>query len=423
MRIFSLSLLFLFLVACQKPAATESKSEKKGGGGPVKVASAKARELSVKRNVESVGTLFPYDETVVSAEIDGKVEELKVDLGDFVRKGQLMVRLGDEEQRYVLAQNEAALRSSLERLGLQDEKDRVQDVKQTPDVRRAQADLEDAEQRFRRTRELRDQGIGAQADLDAAQTRFNAARAAYDATINQTRNLIQEVERYKAVVDFQRKKLRDTSVYAPFDASVKERNVAIGQFIRANTPLLTLVKTDPLRLRIDVPERFGPYLRTGLVASIEVEAFEGKRFTGKIWRISPTVDQSKRTFVAEALIDNPGGQLKAGSYARARIPTEKVETAVLVPNRAVLYILGSNKVFVIQDGAIDARDVKLGERFENDVEIIEGLAPGEIVATSNLARLDTGSKVEIDNTPKGGGNNGGSKKGSPAAELSQRNAE
>ncbi|GAB4373958.1 MAG: efflux RND transporter periplasmic adaptor subunit [Bryobacter sp.] len=417
MRIlFVLTFAFL-LTNCGKQEETAKSAAAKKGGGPVAVRSAVARELVVKRNVESVGTLFPYDETVVSAEIDGKVEELNVDLGDRVKKGQMMVRLGDEEQRYLLAQNEAQLRSSLERLGLRNEKDRVQDIKLTPDVRRAQADLEDAEQRFRRTRELRDQGIGAQADLDAAQTRFNAARAAYDATVNQTRNLIQEVERFKAVVDLQRKKLRDTTVYAPFDASVKERNVAVGQFVRANTPLLTLVKTDPLRLRIDVPERFGPFMRTGLVARVEIEAFEGRTFTGKIWRISPTVDQSKRTFVAEALIENPDTQLKAGSYARARIPTEKTETAILVPTRSVLYILGSNKVYVIKDDTIEARDVKLGERFETDVEILEGVAAGEVVATTNLPRLDTGSKVRIDNSPKGGA------KGGEGAALSSKMSE
>jgi multidrug efflux pump subunit AcrA (membrane-fusion protein) len=385
----------LFFASCQK---SEKVVAAKKESGPIKVRSAEARERVVKRNVESVGTLFAFDETIVSAEIDGKVDQVKVDLGDTVSKGQLMVHISDEEQRYLLAQNEAQLRSSLERLGLSKEGDRVQDVRQTPDVRRAQADLDDAEQRFKRTRELRDQGIGAQADLDQAQARFNSAKANYDATINQTRNLIQEVERFKAVVDLQRKKLRDTNVYAPFAASVKERQVTVGQFVRANTPLLTLVKTDPLRLRIDVPERFAPYVKTGLVAQVEIEAFEGQKFSGKIWRVSPTVDQAKRTFVAEALLDNPGSRLKPGSYARARIPTDKTETAVLVPARAVQYVLGSNKVYVIKEGTIDAREVKLGERFEADVEILEGVAAGETIAMSNLPRLDTGSKVAVDNS-------------------------
>lgn len=405
-------LVCLFFVSCKKEQqAAVAKKE----SGPVKVRSAEARERVVKRNVESVGTLFAFDETIISAEIDGKAEEVKADLGDNVTKGQILVKISDEEQRYLLAQNEAQLRSSLERLGLTKDTDRVQDVRSTPDVRRSQADLDDAEQRFKRTRELRDQGIGAQADLDQAQARLNSAKATYDATINQTRNLIQEVERFKAVVDLQRKKLRDTNVYAPFAASVKERQVTVGQFVRANTPLFTLVKTDPLRLRIDVPERFAPYIKAGLIATIEIEAFEGQKFSGKIWRVSPTVDQAKRTFVAEALLDNPGSRLKPGSYARARIPTDKSESAVLLPTRAVQYVLGSNKVYVIKEGTIDAREVKLGERFENEVEILEGVQAGETVAMTNLPRLDTGSKVAIDNSaPTEKGGEKGEKKASSA---------
>lgn len=385
--------LFSLLASCNKEKkAVEIKKEL----GPTKVSAVTARQRVVKRTVESVGTLFPLDETIVSAEIDGRVDRVEVDLGDLVKKGQLMVHISDEEQRYILAQNEAQLRSSMERLGLTKEADRVKDVKLTPDVRKAEADVFEAQQRFKRTRELRDQGIGAQAELDQAQARFNSAEAAYDSTINQTRNLIQEVERFKAVVDLQRKKLRDTSVFAPFEASLKERQVTVGQYVRANTPLMTLVKTNPLRLRLDVPERMAPWVKIGQIASVEVEAFEGQKFPGKIWRVSPSVDSAKRTFIAEALIDNPGMRLKPGSYAKARIPTDKTDTIVLLPTKAVQYVLGSNKAYVIKDGVIDAREVRVGERFETDVEILEGVVAGEIVATTNLPKLDTGSKVEID---------------------------
>ncbi len=389
-----LALLVLF-TSCnkeQKVAATKKES------GPLKVRAVTATQRVVKRSIESVGTLFPLDETIVSAEIDGRVDRVDADLGDFVNKGQVMVHISDEEQRYLLAQNEAQLRSSLERLGLTKDTDRVQDVKTTPDVRRAEADLQDAEQRYKRTRELRDQGIGPQADLDQAQARFNSAKAGYDATVNQTRNLVQEVERFKAIVDLQRKKLRDTTVYAPFAASVKERQVTVGQYVRANTPLIVLVKTDPLRLRLDVPERMAPWVKVGQIAQVEVEAFEGQKFNGKIWRVAPSVDQAKRTFIAEALIDNPGMRLKPGSYAKARIPTDKSETIVLLPNRAIQYVLGSNKAYVIKDDTIEAREVKIGERFETEIEILEGVAAGETVATTNLPRLDTGSKVSIDTT-------------------------
>ncbi|MBI3683834.1 MAG: efflux RND transporter periplasmic adaptor subunit [Acidobacteria bacterium] len=378
-------------------ACTRSKDVpvRKDAAGPVQVRSAVVKPRQIQRVVESVGTLYPFDEVLVSAEIEGRVDLVEADLGDAVTQGQILVHISDEEQRYVLAQNEAQLRQSLERLGLKSEKDRVQDVTETPDVRRASADLLEARQRYERVKNLVEQGIGAKSELDQASARFQSLQAGYDATVNQTRNLIQEVERFKAQVDLQRKKLRDTSVRAPFAAFVKERQVTVGQYVRPNAPLMSLVKTDPIRLRLEVPERMAPWIKNGQVAEVGVEAFTDRKFHGKVWRISPTVDQSKRTFVVEALISNPSGQLKPGSYARARMPTDKSERIVVIPTRAVNYVLGSNKAYVIKEEVIEARDVKLGDRFDLEVEIIEGLHEGEAVATGPLARLDTGTKVSV----------------------------
>lgn len=364
--------------------------------GPLEVRAAEVRTRTLTRAVESVGTLYPFDEAIISAEVPGPLVEVAADLGDAVKQGQILARISDEEQRYLVAQQEAQLRQSLERLGLKEEKDRVQDIRETPDVRRARADLQEAEQRYRRTRELVDQGIGARADLDSAQARFQAMQAAYDATLNQTRNLIQEVERFKAGLDLQRKRLRDTSVRAPFDALVKERQATAGQFVQANNPLFTLVKISPIRLRIEVPERMAPWLKIGQVAEVSVEAFENRVFQGKVWRIAPTVDQTKRTFVVEALIDNANAELKPGSYARARIATDKTDAVRMIPARALNYVLGTNKAYVIKpDQTIEVRDVTVGDRFPNEVEIVEGLEDGERVAMGPLNRLDSGSTVRV----------------------------
>ena len=113
----------------------------------------------------------------------------------------------------------------------------------------------------------------------------------------------------------------------------------------------------------------------------------------RAWRISPTVDQSKRTFIVEALIQNPTGALKPGSYARARVPTNKSEAIKLVPAKAVNYVFGSNKVYVVNSNTIETREIKLGDRFDQDVEVLEGIQAGERVATTQLNRLDTGSRV------------------------------
>ena len=378
--------------SCSRQQAIQAKQD----SGPVQVRVAPVVVREVQRTVESVGTLFPFDETVISAEIEGRVDAVKVDLGDRVSQGQVMVHIMDEEQRYMLAQMEAQMRQSMERLGLKDEGEKVKDIREAPDSRRARAELFDAEQRYNRYRNLVDQGIASKADLDQAESRFKAMQAAYDSTLYQTRNLIQEVERYRAQLDLQRKKLRDATVKAPFAGSVKERQVTLGQYVRPNTPLLTMVKTDPVRLRLEVPERMAPWIRTGQSAEVSLEAFADRKFSARIWRISPTVDQSKRTFVVEALIDNPKDELKPGSYARARVPTNKSERIQLVPTRSVTYLFGSNKAYVVKsDNTIDAREVKLGDRYDQEVEIVEGLAEGERVATTQLTRLDTGTKVRV----------------------------
>ena len=307
----------LLFSGCGKEQNVQAKPD----NAPVQVKVMPVSVRDVRRVVQSVGTLFPLDETVVSAEIEGRVLEVKADLGDAVQKGAVLVTISDEEQRYLVAQMEAQLRSAMERVGLRNENDRITDVRESTEVRRAQADLFDAEQRYTRMKSLVDQGIGSRSDYDQAQARYNAARAAYDSSINQARNLLQEIERNKAALQLQRKKLRDTTVYAPFAGHVKERTITPGTFVRPNTPLFTLVKTDPVRLRLEVPERMAPWIRVGQMAEVFVEAFENRKFDGKVWRISPTVEQTKRTFVVEALISNPRAELKPGSYARASLPT------------------------------------------------------------------------------------------------------
>ncbi len=389
MKFLVAAAFILLLSACGRQPSVQAKQ----APGPISIETSPVLLRQVQRAVESVGTLYPYDESVISAEIDGRVDRVKVDLGDQVNAGDVMVHISDEEQRYLLTQNEAQLHQSLERLGLKNENEKVKDIRDSPDPRRAQADLLDAEQRLKRSRSLVDQGIASQSDLDAAEARFKAAQASYDSTLYQTRNLVSEVERTRAMLDMQRKKLRDTSVRAPFKGFVKERQVTIGQFVRVNTPLVTLVKIDPIRLRLEVPERMAPWVKVGQIVDVLVEAFEGRKFQGTIWRMAPTVDQNKRTFIVEALIQNPASLLKPGSYARAHVPTNKIDAIKLVPIKAVNYVFGSNKVYVVNGDTIEAREVKLGDRFEQNVEVLEGIREGESVATTQLNRLDTGSRV------------------------------
>jgi RND family efflux transporter MFP subunit len=140
-----------------------------------------------------------------------------------------------------------------------------------------------------------------------------------------------------------------------------------------------------------------PWVKTGQFADVSLEAFPDRTFRGRIWRISPTVEQSKRTFIVEALIENPNALLKPGSYAKARVHTDKQDMIKLVPTLSINYVFGSNKVYIVKGDVIEARDVKIGDRFGNDTEIVEGIQNGERVATTQVTRLDTGVKVQVEN--------------------------
>src|SRR3982751_6640489 len=134
------AVVFAALPACTKQQPVQAKQD----SGPIKVQAVPVTAREVRRVVQSVGTLFPFDEGVISAEIEGRVAEIGADLGDRVAKGQVLVRISDEEQRYILAQTEAQLRMAMERVGLRNENDRIKDIRDASEVRRAQADLFDA---------------------------------------------------------------------------------------------------------------------------------------------------------------------------------------------------------------------------------------------------------------------------------------
>jgi RND family efflux transporter MFP subunit len=362
---------------------------------PIKVRVAQVRTQAIDRRVETVGTLFADQEVTVSSEVEGRVAEVLVDLGDRVQKGRALATIVPDEQKYNLAQQEAQLRQALARLGLQNEEDRVADINQVPDVKKAIADLQEAEQRFRRVKELVAQNVASAQDLDQAESRYKALQATLDVTRHQVQNLIGLVSQYKASVALARKRLSDTAVRAPFDGAIRQRLAEVGQYMRPQAPMFELVKIDQLRLRAEVPEKMAPWVKVGNTVELQVEAHPGRVFQGRVSRISPAVDEQKRTFAIEALIPNAESLLRPGFYTKAAIVTERKEAVLTIPSDAVLYAYGTNKAFVVDGGKALARELKLGERVGNEVEVVQGLRSEDKVALNDLERLDNGTPVQV----------------------------
>jgi multidrug efflux pump subunit AcrA (membrane-fusion protein) len=367
------------LPACSKGTPTHAVASG-AADKPLQVKIVQVEFRQVRRNVDSVGSLFAYEEVTVSSEVEGKVDEVLVDVGDRVTRGQPIVKVSPVELQLSLDQQRAALQQVRARLGLPERSDDLKDVRDAAEVKKAAADLNDADQKYQRAKSLFDQGLLPRQSFDEAEARYKATRAAYDLAVQAVQNLRAQLAQYRASLALAEKKLTDSVIRAPFAGQIKERGVTPGQYLKVQTPVMIIVNVDPLRVRLKVPEKMAGWVKTGQSVSISVEAYPERTFGGKVSRINPSVDQQTRSFEVEALINNSDGTLKPGFFVKARIPSEKMESALLIPESALVYEYGLYKVYAIDGNQLREREVKIGDRSPNGVEIIDGLARGESVA-------------------------------------------
>jgi RND family efflux transporter MFP subunit len=387
---FALSVLTL--AGCSNSNATKTA---KGEGGPekdkdkavaVKVVNVESREL--RRTVESVGTIYAYDEVTLSPEVDGRVEKVLVDVGDHVTKGQTLVEILPIEYKLAVEQQQAMMDQAKAKLGLSDHDAELQDPSQAAGVKKAAADLANAKQKFERTKELMNQGLVPKQNYDTDEANYKAAQASYDLALQDVRNLQASLKQFGATRDLADKKLRDTHIVAPFDGYIKDRNVTVGQYLRAaaaapTTPILSMVNINPVRVRLKIPEKMAGWIPVGQQVTVQVEAYPDRTFTGKIWRINPSVDPQTRTFDAEALIDNRDGALKPGFFVKSVIESNKVEHVLIVPQKALNYAYGIYKVFQVKGNKVKEAEVRLGDRMGDDVEVVQGLDEGAKLAVAS----------------------------------------
>lgn len=231
--------------------------------------------------------------------------------------------------------------------------------------------------------------------MDNAETRLKIAKANYDAAIESVKTLMATLEARKATLAQAKKKLSDTVIKAPINGAVSKRSVSGGEYVKVGSPLITLVTDNPLRLRGSVPERYSSDIKVGQEVGIFVEPFPGENFKGKVSRISPSSNIDTRSITLEASIPNSKLLLKPGFFAKATLTTQIDEQVTMIPNAAVYTFAGVNKIFVIADGRVQQRFVKLGTRNGELVEILEGAKPGELVATTSLSKLEDQAAVTV----------------------------
>ena len=390
--------LLSLIVVAESCSKTSGKQVDNVAARPVSVRMIPVEQKQLRRNVESVGSLFPLDEVTVSSEVEGRVEQVLVDVGDHVMAGQTIVKVVPTELQLTLDQQRATLQQARARLGLPENVEDVKDVREAAEVKKAAADLADARQKYERAKTLFEQGLLPKQSFDEAESRNNAARAAYDLSVQGVQNLRAALAQSRAAAALAQKKVADSIIRAPFAGQIKERSVTQGQYLKVQTPVMVIVNVDPMRVRLRVPEKMAAWVKTGQEVTVTVEAYPGRSFTGKISRINPSVDQQTRAFEVEAMIVNHEALLKPGFFVKASIPSSFIVDSLFVPEDALLYVYGVYKVFVIDGNTVKEKEVKIGERSGSEVEIVEGLAQGDRIAVATKGQeLKEGAVVEIAN--------------------------
>ncbi len=396
----------LFAISCGgSKANVRTEAATPAAPEPVEITTAPAILRELPRFFEATGSLAGDQQTDVAPSIAGKVTAIGVDLGCYVKRGQMIVRLDDvdsklrvEQAQAQLDQAKAALRQAEEKIGLRPGQNF--DVNRIPEVANARVALELAEKNLRRAEKLIESGDVSRSNYDEQKARRDQLKEVYEAALSLGRqnfaavaNARANVANAQTQVGLARRSLSYALVFSPIDGYVAERTADLGEYVSPTSKVATIVRINPLRIRIDIPEQAIPEVRVGQSVSVTTSAWPDKNFSGRIARISPNVSPSSRTLTVEAEVENSSGILKPGQFASVRILQQRVEPAVLVPLRAVRTESGVSRVFVIKDGHAQQRLVQLGQSESDLVEVKGGVGADEQVATSNVDQLSDGVAV------------------------------
>lgn len=391
-RILFLSLLTALLAtACGGAGADSSAASAEAAA--VTVAAVDVVEQPIKRFIRVSGTLTAQEAADVAAEVAGRVVATPVERGSRVGASDALVRLlaSEGEAQAIEAQANAAQIEA--RLGIANGAPFA--VDRVPEVANAQATVQLQRTEFARAKRLYDQKLLSQAEFDQRGAQNEAAERQYDMARNTAAQQYQSLLAARARVTLAQKALADTTVRAPFAGVVGERFVSIGDYVTRGTKVATVMRVDPLRVELTVPEQFVSAIATGRSVTFEVDAYPGETFVGQVRYVSPSVAANTRALTLEAIVPNGNGRLKPGFFATAQIEQAAMLPGLLVPATAVRTVAGTARVFVIAGDRVEERVVMAGQVVGDRVEITSGLTKGERVVATGADRMVDGVRVVV----------------------------
>ncbi|MBL8175635.1 MAG: efflux RND transporter periplasmic adaptor subunit [Bryobacterales bacterium] len=363
--------------------AAKKAANKKGGARVVSVSTGKARTGSMRMEVLLTGALRPKEQVEVTAKSTGRVEKITHQLGDAVKKGDLIAEMEDDELQQQVSRAKAALSVV------------------AASARQRQAELANSRANLERYQKLVKDGLASRVDFEEKQTALEVVQAQLQLT---------EAQRGQAQAELNELQIRleQTKIYAPMNGHVARRHIDQGAVVSPSTPILTLVNLSTMVTMANVPEHDIGRLRVGNQANIEVDAFGTRSFQGKVARISPVLDAATRSATVEVEIPNPDGGLRAEMFARVKLDLGAMREAVLIPREALVYRGTQPGVFLLDRQRALFRAIETGGSMGDDVEVMGGLDVGTTIVTRGASMLREGDQVKItgSESDKLTGNNG-----------------
>lgn len=330
----------------EQSAGEGASSTQNSGNDPLSVDVHVVEPQVFENKIYTTGTLLANESIELRSEISGKIIELNLDEGSQVQAGERLIKINDSELQARLEQSEF-------RIGL-------------------------AEVRERRQLQLLERG--------------GISQEEYDATLNELNILKAEAELIKAQID-------KTEIKAPFNGVVGLRYVSNGSYISPTTNIANFQSINPIKVEFSVPERYAGVVEVGDRAIFNVQGQE-EDFEAVIYAIEPRIETQTRTIRIRARANNDNSKLLPGAFANIELILEEINNALMIPTIAVIPELQGQKVFVLRDGKVAEQQVTTGIRTESDVQVVEGLAPGDSVLTTGLLQVRTGMPVRVDQVDK-----------------------
>jgi HlyD family secretion protein len=350
----------------------------RGPAGPMTVEVATAKHGSVQQELVVVGNLIGETTVAVVPRTAGRLQEIYVRLGDRVNQGQRIAKIEDFELQEQVKQQQAALEVS------------------RATIRQREADLQLAQTNAERSRNLYARQLLPRQTLDDTEARYQAAVAQLDLARAQNTQSTARLDELKINLD-------NTNIVSPVNGFVARRAADPGAFVSQNAPVADVVDISRVRLVANIVEKDLKQVHVGDGTRVDVDAFPGEMFIGRIARIAPVLDPATRTAPIEIEIPNPGFRLKPGMYARVSVTSNERKDALVVPTNALVDLGGRRGVFLAaQNSTVAFTPVTVGIEQSDHVEILQGLTEGDRVVTTGAAALRDGDRVVIAGGDAGG---------------------